>query len=87
MYMYREFGGRRGICPAVHVDRACAHIQWICVTRTCAVHHYGCATYFRKERKMFETYQQQARTARDRKDKEDITVLRNQVGSTGQHSK
>ena len=29
---------------------------------------------------MFETYQQQARTARDRKDKEDITALRNKVG-------
>ena len=29
---------------------------------------------------MFETYQKQARTARDRKEKEDITALRNQVG-------
>ena len=29
---------------------------------------------------MFETYQQQARTARDRKDKEDIIALRNEVG-------
>ena len=33
----------------------------------------------RKERKMFETYQQQARTARDKKDKEDILLLRNEV--------
>ena len=29
---------------------------------------------------MFETYQQQARTTRDRKDKEDIASLRNEVG-------
>ena len=28
---------------------------------------------------MFETYQQQARTARDKKDKEDIIALRNEV--------
>lgn len=41
-----------------------------------SVHELRC----RKERKMFETYQQQARTARDKKDKEDITALRNEVG-------
>lgn len=39
----------------------------------CVICHY------RKERKMFETYQQQARTARDKKDKEDILILRNEV--------
>lgn len=43
----------------------------------------GVLLNFRKERKMFEAYQQQARTARDRKDKEDISALRNQVSSTG----
>ena len=32
---------------------------------------------------MFETYQQQARTARDRKDKEDIAALRNDVSWVG----
>ena len=34
---------------------------------------------YRKERKVFETFQQQSRSARDKKDKEEILLLRNEV--------
>lgn len=44
-----------------------------CPMACCMIHRY------RKERKMFESYQQQARTARDKKDKEDILILRSEV--------
>jgi uncharacterized membrane protein (DUF106 family) len=34
---------------------------------------------FRKERKIFEAYQLEAKAARDRRDKEDIETLRKEV--------
>ena len=39
------------------------------------VHSYAC----RKDRRVFEAYQHEARAARDKKDKEEIEALRNEV--------